>query len=91
MDFEDTLQMVDHACAKLYGLNRIDRSEVMRSATQIYLANLPRKNLLKRLQEAKERIGGLTYCNACDDGTVDLDDVFEILDELMEVLKNDIL
>lgn len=87
MDFEDTLQMVEHACAKLYGLNRIDRSEVMRSATQIYLANLPRKNLLKKLQKSKERIGDLTCYNACDDGLVDLNDVFEILDELMEGIK----
>lgn len=87
MDFEETLQMVDHACTKVFGMNRIDQSEIFRAATQIYLDNSPRKNLLKRLQEAKKRIGDLTYYNACDDGSVDLDNVFEILDELIESVE----
>jgi len=86
MDFEETLQMVEHACAKLYGLNRIDRSEVMRSATQIYLANLPKKNLLKKLQKAKEDVEDLSYYTF-DGKSVPQEDVLKILDELIESVK----
>lgn len=86
MDFEETLQTVDYACANVFGMNRIDQSEIFRAATQIYLANLPKKNLLKRLQEAKEDIDDLSYYT-CDGQSVDEKDILKILDELIESVK----
>lgn len=85
MDFEETLQMVENACSKLYG-NRIDHNEVVRSATKIYLANLPRKNLLKKLQKVKEDVEDLSYYTF-DGQSVPQEDVLKILDKLIESIK----
>lgn len=85
MDFEETLQMVENACSKLYG-NRIDNNEVVRSATKIYLANLPRKNLLKKLQKVKEDVEDLSYYTFGGQ-SVPQEDVLKILDELIENVK----
>ncbi len=87
MDFEETLQMVEGACnqtlcGKDHNLNR----DVIKTATNIYLANLPRIDLLARLKKAKERIEDLSYYT-CDGMSVDQKDVLEILDELIESVK----
>lgn len=86
MNFEETLQMVANAYTKVFGINRIDQSEIFRAATQIYLANLPKKNLLKRLQKAKEDVEDLSYYTF-DGQSVPQEDVLKILDEIIERVK----
>lgn len=79
--------MIEDACNRtLCGDCANNNKEVIETATKIYLANLPRIDLLTRLNKAKERIEDLSYYT-CDGMSVDRKDVLEILDELIESVK----
>jgi hypothetical protein len=84
MDFKETLQMIESAGRTVYPMEEdIDYKEVTRSATRIYIANLPKKNMVEGLQKAKECVEDRSYYT-CDGRAILQKDVLKILDELME-------